>query len=119
MDTLLKLVESIDLDVSMVLVMVSIDGPGDHIFNIWQGHSTEDDDITSTYWCGPGCRCGGNSELRAVIFSFELGLGNNSVINATASSCPLCPKAFVIKDAGKLFIVDEELNSPGVEALCG
>ena len=119
MDALLKLVESIDLDVSMVLVMITINGPGDHIFNIWRGHSIEDDDITLTYWCGPGCRHGDNSELWAIIFSLELDLGNNSVINATASFCPLCPKAFVIKGASELFMVDEELNSPRVEALCG
>ena len=82
------------------------------------GEVTAQKMMTSPRHTGVG-QCGGNLELQAIIFSFELDLGNNSVINAMASSCPLCPKAFVIKDASKLFMVDEELDSPGVEALCG
>ena len=114
-DTLLVPVECVDLYVGMVVVMITIDSPGNKVLDIWSGYGTEGDDITSSYRNRPGCRCSGDSELGAMVLSLGFDLGNDSIINAPSCPCPLGSKTFLVEGAGEMLIVNEEFNSTEME----
>ena len=114
-DTLLVPVERIDLYVGMVVVVVTVDSPGNKVLDIWSSEGTEGDDITSSHRNRPGCGRSGDSELRTIVLSLRFDLGNDTIIDAPTFACPLCSKTFLIKGAGKMLIVNEDFNSTKME----
>jgi hypothetical protein len=116
-DTLLVPIERIDLYVSMVVVMVTVDSPGNKILDIRSDYGMEGDGITSSYRNRPSCRHSSDSELRAMALSLRFNLGNDMIIDAPTYACPLCSKTFLIKGASKMFIVDEKFNSSRMETM--
>jgi hypothetical protein len=106
-DTLLVSIERVDLYVSMVVVVVTVDSPGNKVLDIWSGEGTEGDDISSSYRSRPSCRCSSDSELRAMVLSLGFDLVNNTIIDAPTYACPLCSETFLIKGASEMLIVDE------------
>jgi hypothetical protein len=102
----------------MVVVVITIDSPGNKVLDIWSGEGTEGDDISSSYRDRPGCRRSGDSKLGAMVLSLGFDLGNDSIIDAPSCPCPLGSKTFLVEGAGETLIVNEEFNSTKMETTC-